>query len=145
MRVEKATPDHLKKIDPSIKQPSLNIEQIINNGDEITSWERTYSLIDGDEVLLVGGILDTGGGRAMAWSVMSNGTRGRMKAVSRRVKSFIDYHLKDINRLEVLVNDNFVLGHKWAKLLGFEKESVMRRYAGKEDYAMYVRFGNGPD
>jgi hypothetical protein len=70
-------------------------------------------------------------GRAIAWAVL-----GDCGAEMLRVTRAVNRALADCpaERIECQVKANFGEALRWAKLLGFEREGLMRRFYEGEDY-----------
>ena len=64
--------------------------------------------------------------------------RAEMLWIHRRVSDFLDR--SDVDRIETGVRESFKAGHRWAKMLGFQAEGLMRRFGPDgSDYQMYAR------
>lgn len=75
---------------------------------------------------------------AHAWSMLSVDAPPHMFGIIKRVRGFLD--LLPHRRVEMNVRGGFAAGHKWARLLGFEREGIMRAYgADGEDHHLYAR------
>ena len=99
----------------------------------------SFSVIDGDEVLGCGGVVEYWDGRAAVWALLSGNCGRRFTAIHRAVATFFD--LKRYRRLEATTATEFEAGHRWLKMLGFKMETErMRGYLPNgADASMYVR------
>jgi uncharacterized ferritin-like protein (DUF455 family) len=61
-----------------------------------------------------------------------------MKDITLEVKKFLKKKSKIYDRLEIVVSDEFELGNKWAKMLGFIKEYKMEKYFNGVAHNLYV-------
>jgi hypothetical protein len=101
--------------------------------------ETAFTLLDGDEVLLVGGIIQAWEGRGIAWCFLAHNIGPRFTAVHRHVKRY--FELQDFARLEAQVQMYFTQAHRWMKMLGFELECPRARafFPDGSDAAFYVK------
>lgn len=143
IRHEPCTKEHLFAVVKGTDAPDHKMEELFLNWREIVSWEDSYTLLDGDTPIMCGGVCRVGHWRGMAWSFMGPMTHKRMVGITRWAKAFLDFKMMELGRIEADVKSDFELGHKWAKLLGFKKESLMRQYDGPDDYVKYVRLRDG--
>lgn len=88
----------------------------------------------------VGGILEYWKGRAEVWAMIQTTTPGEFLVVHKAAKKMCD---KYWGRLECTVNYDFVEGQRWARMLGFKKETeCMRDYFSYGSHAtMWVKHG----
>ena len=111
--------DWLEGFDDHIK------EQVTNTCLSKTIWED-------DEPIFIGGALYTNTYTCSVWSVVSRSFReGKNKFfVTRKVIEFLDYvhYTVGVRRLQTTVVAGFNEGHKWAKILGFEVEGLMKSF-----------------
>ena len=73
--------------------------------------------------------------RVEMWSALSKNSGPYMLSLTRMGHRF----LKDIDaeRIECFVKYGYTLGNRWAELLGFKKEAVLRSITPKTDYTVY--------
>ncbi len=65
-----------------------------------------------------------------------------MLAIHRKAKELLDVVAAKhgLRRIETVVRTSFEQGHRWAEMLGFDSEGLLRRYAPDgSDYTMYSR------
>lgn len=99
----------------------------------------SLSAWDGVECIGVAGIMSLYKTRAVAWAFIGKNAAPHMVGITRKVKQVIeDYPAK---RIEMLVNYEFLAGHRWAKMLGFKVEAERMRYSGiyGHDETLYAR------
>jgi hypothetical protein len=89
-----------------------------------------------------GGTLELWPGRHMAWAILPPISGPHMLAVTREAYKRVRI---PPGRIEMTVKRDFDIGHRWAKMLGFELETpVLRGYGpGGVDFTGYVRFNGG--
>lgn len=96
-----------------------------------------HSLVRGQRVMMSAGICPIWEGRAVAWAVVGDLTRrewGHAISAMRRLLEDSRFERVEANcRVGVPVFGRFLEG------LGFEREGVMRRFAGGEDFLLYAR------
>lgn len=97
-----------------------------------------YALVDGDEVLACAGLSVQWEGRAVGWALVSGNAGRRMVELHKAVRRALELH--PFRRVETTVYAGFDAGHRWARMLGFEREGCMRAFApGGEDCDLYAR------
>lgn len=106
---------------------------------EVLESAMAFTILDGDEVVMIGGVLELWPGRGSAWSFMAEGIGHRFTQVHRMVKKYFD--ALDIKRLEAEVGFDFPQGHRWMKMLGFHIENprMQHYFPDGTDAVMYVR------
>lgn len=99
----------------------------------------SMTIVDGDYPLITGGVIQVWPGRKVVWALMAADIKHRMTACTRITRQFLDAQFT--GRLELDVERDHIEGHRFAKLLGFEKETDRLRsfYTGGLDGTMYVR------
>jgi hypothetical protein len=91
------------------------------------------------KVIAIAGIAEVWAGRGAAWLLMADGAgRRHMVALHRAVRAYLDGC--GVRRVECYVDRDFLAGHRWARMLGFEREGLMRAFgAHGGDMVMYAR------
>jgi hypothetical protein len=99
----------------------------------------SISVLDGDEVLFCGGVIEMWPGRLLCWALLAESIGHRMIACVRAVRRFMAE--LDAPRFEMDVEVGHAEGHRFARLLGFELETPRLRafYPDGSDGTMYVR------
>lgn len=87
-----------------------------------TAWTAVH---DGLPVAC-GGFIDVWPGRAYAWALIDVDCGPHMLSLTREIRSLVAR--APYNRLEMAVDAEFEAGCRWAVLLGFERESLARKY-----------------
>jgi hypothetical protein len=94
-------------------------------------------LVDG-RVMICGGVIDRGGGRGEAWALVAEDAGRAMAAITRAARGCLD--AAPYRRVEAVTARAFRPGGRWARLLGFQSEGVMRGYcAGGGDAERWAR------
>lgn len=99
----------------------------------------SFSVVDGDEVVMSGGIVELWPGRAICWALLAEHIGHRMTACVRATRKFLTSVTP--HRLELDVQEGHEEGHRFARMIGFEKETERLRafYPDGSDGTMYVR------
>lgn len=105
--------------------------------EELSQISEAYSIIDNDKVICIAGLTKVNEFRVQVWAIMSSLTKGKMFGVTRHVNQFLNS--KKYDRIEVTIKTDFLLGHKWALALGFERECTMEKYAYGQSFDLYRR------
>jgi hypothetical protein len=102
-----------------------------------------FMACDGDTVIAAAGIIPQWQGCAIAWSTLAGNIGGaRMLAVHRAVRRYLDEC--GIRRVEMLVAMGHKKGVRWARMLGFECESLQHaKLPNGGDAWLFVRLKNG--
>lgn len=99
---------------------------------------RTVRDSESGLILFCGGYLPLHAGRALLWAVLASEAAPRLHGLTKTVRGFLD--AIPHRRLETSVRSDFPPGHRWARLLGFECEGVMRAFGEEgENHHLYAR------
>lgn len=120
-------PSHLTRLllQPSqaIMQPTLSDPAY---GPSLAQAGPAYSAVDGDAVFACAGLIHQWPGRALAWALIAAEAGRHMIGIHKAVRRALDVHA--FRRVETAVAADFDQGHRWAVMLGFEREGRMRAY-----------------
>lgn len=139
MRLETFNLTHLEKIKLQRNQKSW-LKLLSPEDREHLANSEAYTVIDDDgKVLAIGGVQEIWHNRGVAWSYIAADLGPKMLAVHRIVKKGIA--LWPQKRIELYVETGFSQGHRWAKMLGFKRETqVMEKgLPNGKDCSVYVR------
>jgi hypothetical protein len=93
---------------------------------------------DGEEVLMIAGLVPQWTNRAIAWTLISKNAGRHFVEMHRYVENFLNN--SEFRRIESMVDVGFVAGHRWMQMLGFEVEGYMRAYQPSgADMVLYAR------
>lgn len=127
MRIVPFEPDHLKLL---LLQPSQAMMQsTLTNAEYAQSLFHAgpaYSAVQGDAVFACGGLIPQWQGRAIAWALISAEAGPHFITITKAVRRALDLH--PFRRVETAVRHDFPQGHRWAAMLGFKPEGLMRSY-----------------
>lgn len=139
MRIVPFEPDHLKRLllQPSqaIMQPTLSKPEYAQS---LHKAGPAYSLVDDDGVYACMGLIHQWDNRAVAWGLISAESGPHFILIHKAVHRTMRLH--NYRRIETAVASDFEQGHRWAKMLGFEREGRMRSYTPDgRDCDLYAR------
>lgn len=117
---------------------SQNGLDLINNKE--TAFSYTL-LLDGIPALCWG-VITVAPGRAEGWLIAGkNMEKQAWISVARKTQQLADQmFLQGVRRVEITVDDSYKEAHRFARLTGFSKEGIMRKYGlNGEDHALYSK------
>lgn len=107
-------------------------------GESLVEAGPAYSAVDGDAVFACAGLFPLWDGRACAWALIAAEAGQHFVAIHKAVRRALTLHA--FRRVETVVRTDFAAGHRWARMLGFQREATMRGYAPDgHDYDLYAR------
>lgn len=119
-------------------------EHISDNLSNFLLSSDSWTGIVNGKPIIISGVINVSRSRYVAWALLSKDSGKHMLAATREVKKYLDQ--KNFDRVEILVDNEFNLGHRWAAMLGFQNETPhgMINYGdGGETYCLYSRVKNG--
>jgi hypothetical protein len=102
---------------------------------------NSWTASDDGAPIACGGTIEQWKGRHQAWMFMTTRTAPHMLTITRAVKRQL---AATPGRVEMTVRADFPQGHRWARMLGFQREfpGVLKQYGPEgEDHVGYVRLG----
>jgi hypothetical protein len=101
----------------------------------------TYTVLDGDKVVAIGGLVPMWSGVSEAWAIVMPGALRCFKAVHRAAHNlFAAYLGNGGRRIQTMVLCDFEGGLSWLKHLGFHHEGTMPQYGPDgRDYDRFAR------
>ena len=141
MIVEPFKPFHMQLLIAQGVQPS-QVQQVSHVPASYASFARPAGLamtvLDGERVVLCGGIVPTGPQHGLLWAVLSADAGRHMLWLHRATLRFLD--IEPRRRIEATVEKGFPQGRRWLKLLGFKFEGRMPGYGDNgETHLRYAR------
>ena len=106
-------------------------------GQELVDAGPCYTVRQDGKIIYCAGVVELWQGRASAWALLSGEAGRSMIGLHRMVKDFLDNC--GIRRVEAYVYPDFEPGHRWARMLGFEQEGLMKAFQQGADMVMYSR------
>ena len=103
--------------------------------------EHCFTFIKDNQIIGVFGVFEVYKGRAIVFSFISKNAGKYLFSVFKSLKMLIDDGVKktSVDRLEMEVMSGFKHGERFAEMLGFECEGIMRKYYKGKDYKLYAR------
>jgi len=98
---------------------------------------EAYSVLCDGVCVMMAGLYNAGGGRALVWCMLSKYATRQMFGLSKTIRTFLE--LSKYQRIEATIETNFKEGHRWAELLGMIKEVDMPNYYEGQTYSLYAR------
>lgn len=141
-------PEHLELICLQSKQQWIQeyIKEYPNYGEDLMAEGKAYTVMEEEDVLFTGGCLELHRGVGELWALLSSDAIARQgRFITRGIRNYLDMLqlVYDYHRLFTYVDTNFIEGHRWAELLGFHKEAVLKKHRpDKRDVALYVRLSD---
>lgn len=86
----------------------------------------SFTLVDADHVLGCGGIVKYWDGVGEAWTLLSDYAGQNMLTITRIVKQVLND--APFHRVQMTTDEGFTEAERWARMLGFEYEGLMRGY-----------------
>lgn len=89
----------------------------------------SYTIFIGEEPVACGGVIPAGGGVVGCWTIISDNVRGQGLALTRKTKFLLADAMRcyDAHRAQMIVVPGKKEYMRWAKLLGFETEGLLRQ------------------
>lgn len=131
-------PEHIALIEPQAVQ-SLDARALqAPDAAELISSSISLSAWFEHRCIAAAGIIDMWTGRSTAWALFAPGAAQHMWAITRKVRFVLDRY--PARRIEMTVVTEHEKGHRWAEMLGFEREALMKAYLPDgRDVVQYVR------
>lgn len=100
---------------------------------------HAFTAMVGGQIVGVGGAYEIWEGRALLWSFIDGRAGPHFVAIHRATMRFLE--TLPYRRIEAEVDCDFLPGHRWIKMLGFELEAErLRKYrVDGGDSALYAR------
>lgn len=132
-------PHHLTLINTQPGQrKDLSIFGNPRYGESLAQGGPAFTVFNDGEVVACLGVFDYWEGRGACWAVLSGDLKTLMVGLTRRISAWFEQ--SDYRRLECSVDPNFPEARRWARLLNFQEEGLMRKYTPSgADHLLYAR------
>ena len=136
-------PEHIFGMKPLIKDGEL--EQALTNMEYLQSLKKygvAYSGFTKDGVCVgAAGVRQINLKTFEGWAILSEDSHKNIKSILRAVDLFIQnyFAFNVADRFQATVRLSYEKGHRFAKLLKFEPEGILKNYEDNEDFMMYAR------
>lgn len=139
MRVIPFEPHHLALLSAQPAQAFLAAEMVKPEyGAALLSAGPARTAFHGTEVIACAGLIHQWPNRSIAWAILSRLAGRHMLGLTREIGGFLRHH--PIRRVETGVSCDFPAAERWAEMLGFEREGMMRAYTPEgADCYLYAR------
>lgn len=131
-----ARPEHVLAVDIQPSQASLREYMSYGYARALCDGTTQFAGIGDGKVVIIAGWQDVGG-RAWLSTIIGGDAGPYMVPIVRRMRAMLD--IMPFDRIESHVNVNFEPANRLMRILGFEAESVMRKYNRDGDAYMYTR------
>ena len=95
-----------------------------------------------DRIIFCCGVIPQWIGRAIVWALLADSVnRYEMLWIHRQVQWILEAQINNgYHRIEAHVHEPFAAAHRWARMLHFESEGLMRKYDPEgRDMRLYAR------
>lgn len=136
-------PEHIFGMKPLIKDTYL--EQALNNMEYLKCLKQygvAYSGFTKDGICVgAAGVRQINLKTFEGWAILSEDSHKNIKSILRAVDLFIQnyFEFNVADRFQATVRLSYEKGHRFAKLLKFEPEGILKNYEDNEDFMMYAR------
>ena len=106
--------------------------------EQLAAAGPAHTVLVGDKPIMCAGVAEMWANRYAAWAWVSKDAGRHMVGLTRIVDDYLN--TRPYKRIEAYVDARFPQGHRWAKMLNFEFEGLMRSFGTQgQDMAMYSR------
>jgi hypothetical protein len=126
--------DHLRALTLQPAQAAWRGRIDGETGDALEQGGLAWTLMRAGRVIGCGGVIDRGSGRGEAWALIAQDAGPAMLAATRAVRRY--FQTAPFRRIEAATACRFAPGRRWAEMLGFQPEGVMRAFCEDGDDAM---------
>lgn len=138
IEVKPYIPAHLRQLVVEGKQAHLAVLVEDDSYAEGLAQMPNYTAIDSaGQVLAVAGVWSPWEGRAVAHAILSSESGRQLTAIARAIVRYLD--AAPFVRIEADVQTDREECHRFARLLGFERECTRRRFQFDLDFDLYAR------
>lgn len=131
-----AKPEHVLAVDIQPSQASLKQYMCYDYARTLCYGTTQFAGIGDGKVVIIAGWQDVGG-RAWLSTIIGGDAGPYMVPIVRKMRAMLG--IMPFERIESHVNVNFEPANRLMRILGFQAESVMRKYNQDGDAFMYVR------
>ena len=106
--------------------------------EQLVAAGPAYTVLAGEKPVMCAGVAEMWANRYAAWAWLAKDAGPHMVGLTRIVDDYLN--TRPYRRIEAYVDARFPQGHRWAKMLRFEFEGLMRSFGTSgQDMAMYSR------
>jgi len=128
--------EHLKNFDP--KDVGFDSKSIIESALNYPEIRQIMSFTKDSKTIFICGLSFISEGVWEAWLIPCKDIKKYAKDTVRSVKDFTDwlFECHSAHRIQIAVSDD---NCKWAKAIGFEFESIVKKYHRGLDHYMFIK------
>lgn len=128
--------NHLIEIELQRKTPKdVGLFSDSSYGDTLAAGD-SYSIFDGGEVKACLGVFDFMPGVGIAWAMFTQDAGRLLPSLSLRARRYL--RTCKFRRVEAYLDPNFAESIRWAELMGFQFEGVMKKHSPRGDDLLYA-------
>jgi hypothetical protein len=117
--------------------PALSAMLTIEYGADLVAAGPSWTAFGPDGPVAAAGLAPQWDDHAKAWAMLADDAAQHLVAITRAIRRFLDGRPE--RRIDTAVRTDFAAGHRWARMLGFEREGTMRCWMGGQDHDLYAR------
>jgi hypothetical protein len=137
MEVVPYQPRHLREIALQPHQEHLGtMLQRTDAAEQVTKTGPCWTALLEGKPIACAGFQNCWEGRAIAWAVLSDQAGPHMLSLTRAVRKALE--LYPAERIEAHAMLGFRPAERWLKALGFEQETVLRKFNRGQDFRAFV-------
>jgi hypothetical protein len=137
MQIVSYAPRHLREIALQPHQQHLGAA-LREQGwaEQVSAAGPCWTALADAQPIACAGFQDCWEGRAIAWAILADQAGRHMPALTRAVRRALASHPAE--RIEAQALVGFAPAARWARLLGFVPEAVLRKFHQGRDYQAFV-------
>lgn len=137
VEVVPARPEMIDQIDVQPAQQAIGAELDYAALKRLLAIGHGFAAVDGDRVYGILGAYEIWRDRAIAWALLSRDIGPAMTPLHRSVQRW--FRMAPWSRIEAHIDPSHDAAGKWAAMLGFEREGLMRKFFNGRDFDLWAR------
>lgn len=143
IRIIPFEPEHIYGMKPLMQDPI--IAQMCKDKTYLENLKKLgpcYTGYSRDDILLgAAGVHQINAKTYEGWAILSDKATSYSKGIIKAIDFFIKnmFEFDAVDRFQATVRMNFAAGHRFARVLKFAPEGILKNYEYDEDYMMYSR------
>jgi hypothetical protein len=124
----------------SLQNAQMGVHELItydHYGESLAAAGPAFTATVDGEVIACIGTIPQWKDYARAWALLSRHSGKNLLALTRGIRRWLRFH--NAGRVDTAVACDFPQAIRWAQMLGFEREGVMRKYAEGKDFYLYAQ------
>lgn len=136
-------PEHIYGIDPLISDGEL--KELCQNIEYLKGLQKLGPCYTGytkeGKVVGAAGVRQLNAKTYEGWAILAKDSKPYAKSIIRAVDLFIKnmFEFDAADRFQATVRMDFAEGHRFAKILGFTPEGILKNFEFGKDFMMYSR------